>query len=416
MTSDVEGARELARLLLADPREPSAIRLIQGIVTNIEEPSGTVELTVSGDATFPISGIKYLDSYKPVLGDTVWCMKIAGDVWVIGDMRQPKNVTQGAWNNLTFSNGWTSYGSGNEPGRYWKDPEGFVYVQATLKGGTMGNVQIASLPVGFRPWRTHHFWGLVGTGARIDITPSGQINLVRWEAGGANTYLAFSVRFQSADVYDVTDPKLIQMPWVNDWSPINAYDLFPVIHVRDDGFCQFVGGGVAGGTVGRTIGILPESARTIWGECFGSAGWSGSAYQTNRVDISRGTLQGQIGNGEVVLAPVWWYSAKAEPRWIAPTLGNGWMNYDGLFAPAGYMLDDYGVVHLRGLIRAGTMSATIFTLPTGYRPNNTMEFPAVSFNTGNTGRIDVTLTGNVIANGGSNGYIDLGQVMFRAEW
>lgn len=55
------------------------------------------------------------------------------------------------------------------------------------------------------------------------------------------------------------------------------------------------------------------------------------------------------------------------PTWIAPTLLNSWANYGGGYNNAGYMKDALGFVHLRGLIKNGNI-ATIFNLPSGYRP------------------------------------------------
>ncbi|MGK9253430.1 hypothetical protein [Paenibacillus humicus] len=68
-----------------------------------------------------------------------------------------------------------------------------------------------------------------------------------------------------------------------------------------------------------------------------------------------------------------------QPQWIAPTLINGWVNYDGGTPPAGYMLDSSGYVHLRGLIKNGaTAGGTIlFVLPKGYRVATQLNVPIV---------------------------------------
>jgi hypothetical protein len=94
--------------------------------------------------------------------------------------------------------------------------------------------------------------------------------------------------------------------------------------------------------------------------------------------------------------------------WTAPTLTNSWSNYAS-FAAAGYKKTADGTVHIKGLVRNGTVSATstgnIFTLPTGYRPSELRMFTVVS-STG-TGRLDVNTDGSVRAVTGSNTYFSL---------
>lgn len=57
---------------------------------------------------------------------------------------------------------------------------------------------------------------------------------------------------------------------------------------------------------------------------------------------------------------------KAQEAWIAPTLLNGWVNAGG-FGTA-YFKDEFGFVHLKGLVSSGSLGVTVFTLPEGYRP------------------------------------------------
>ena len=99
--------------------------------------------------------------------------------------------------------------------------------------------------------------------------------------------------------------------------------------------------------------------------------------------------------------------------WQAPALLNGWTNFGGIHATAGYWKDPHGVVHLRGLVSAGVIGAAIFTLPAGYRPAQYEIFGAIS--NGALGRCDVDYaTGNVVAAAGSNVYVSLAGVTFRA--
>ncbi|MBM4253016.1 MAG: hypothetical protein FJ146_13670 [Deltaproteobacteria bacterium] len=69
--------------------------------------------------------------------------------------------------------------------------------------------------------------------------------------------------------------------------------------------------------------------------------------------------------------------------WNTPTFQNSWVNYGGTWEPAGYYKDKFGVVHLKGLIKNGTLNQAAFTLPVGYRPNYGRHLATLSGN-GNT--------------------------------
>jgi hypothetical protein len=64
--------------------------------------------------------------------------------------------------------------------------------------------------------------------------------------------------------------------------------------------------------------------------------------------------------------------------WIAPTFQNSWVNYGSGYETAGYYKDKQGVIHLKGLVKNGTLNAAIFTLPAGYRPSLTRHLVAIT--------------------------------------
>ena len=97
--------------------------------------------------------------------------------------------------------------------------------------------------------------------------------------------------------------------------------------------------------------------------------------------------------------------------WQTPTFQSGWVNYGGVFNPAGYFKDSLGIIHLRGLVKNG--SGTIFTLPAGYRPAG-RELHAVATYPEEMGRIDVLTDGQVFMQKGSNAWISLDGITFRA--
>lgn len=97
---------------------------------------------------------------------------------------------------------------------------------------------------------------------------------------------------------------------------------------------------------------------------------------------------------------------------VAPALLNSWVNFGAPFNPAGYYKDQLGIVHLRGLVKNGVIGSAIFTLPAGYRPTN-QEIFAVTSNSA-FGRLDVTTAGDVVLGTGSNLFVSLDSITFRA--
>jgi len=103
----------------------------------------------------------------------------------------------------------------------------------------------------------------------------------------------------------------------------------------------------------------------------------------------------------------------SEEAWIVPAFMNGWINFDTTHNPAGYFKDSLGIVHLRGLVKNGTNNTTIFTLPVGYRPSN-RELQAVQTNLNIIGRVDILADGQVTVVSGSNVWVSLDGITFRA--
>ncbi len=104
------------------------------------------------------------------------------------------------------------------------------------------------------------------------------------------------------------------------------------------------------------------------------------------------------------------------PPWIlvgsgsapAPAFENSWVNFDtGAHSLARFSLDQWGRVWLEGTIKSGTVGASVFTLPVGYRPLAEMSFACVA-NAGAgdvLGRLVVRTTGVVAASGGNTYFI-----------
>lgn len=105
---------------------------------------------------------------------------------------------------------------------------------------------------------------------------------------------------------------------------------------------------------------------------------------------------------------------KKQEDWITPTLLNGWTDFGGVYESVGYMKDEFGFVHIRGMIKGGTVGQNAFMLPEGYKPLKSQYHMCIS--------ADIVRTLNVQANGGvliasaaSNAWVTLNGISFKAE-
>jgi hypothetical protein len=103
------------------------------------------------------------------------------------------------------------------------------------------------------------------------------------------------------------------------------------------------------------------------------------------------------------------------PAWSVPTLLNSWVNYGGAYTIAGYYKDAMSIVHLRGTVKSGTATpgTAILTLPLGYRPVYQHIFTISSNDV--YGQVQINTSGDVTINVGSNVYLSLDNIHFRAE-
>lgn len=97
-----------------------------------------------------------------------------------------------------------------------------------------------------------------------------------------------------------------------------------------------------------------------------------------------------------------------------PAFTNSWTNYGSGWAPASFWRDPLGFVHLRGLVKSGTVGNAAFTLPPGFRPKESESFVVMS--NGAVGRVDVLTDGTVTpASPSSNTWVSLSGIHFRTS-
>lgn len=114
----------------------------------------------------------------------------------------------------------------------------------------------------------------------------------------------------------------------------------------------------------------------------------------------------------------------AMPDWIfvgdsgAPAFQNSWGNLDT--RGVGFWRDSSGIVHLTGFAANGVMGQIIFTLPAGFRPRfdrtgASTEYWFAVISAGALGAITINSIGQVFATLGTNGWISLNEIHFRAD-
>jgi hypothetical protein len=77
----------------------SSLRLRQGKVTAIAASFASVTVQIAGDTSVSVSGVKYLNSYSPAVGDAVWIVTDGSDLFVLGALN---SVPSGGTNANTM--------------------------------------------------------------------------------------------------------------------------------------------------------------------------------------------------------------------------------------------------------------------------------------------------------------------------
>lgn len=173
--------------------------------------------------------------------------------------------------------------------------------------------------------------------------------------------------------------------------------------------------------VGAYNGLLKISSGTTSAVTDGSTNWntaythsqltSGNPHSVSKSDVSLGSVEDTALSTWAGTSNITTLGTITQTSWTAPSLLNSWANYGGAYNSAGYFKDSLGIVHLRGLVKDGTIGQSIFTLPAGYRP--TANEVLVTISNGAIGRIDIAADGNVYATTGDNTWFSLDGVTFR---
>lgn len=170
------------------PFDPTTIR--KGTITafNPTNTPPSVDLTLSGDDTTTVSAVRYLDSYSPVVGDTVLIVKQGTDIVVLGQIHDGSTGADGGWQTPTPSTGFTNNGNSNgNPAYRLVVDNGDLKVQwkgsVAHTGTNTAIFAAAQVPAPYRPASTRNMLtardpGGGANGVGIQFNTDGSVTLI----------------------------------------------------------------------------------------------------------------------------------------------------------------------------------------------------------------------------------------------
>jgi hypothetical protein len=142
---------------------------------------------------------------------------------------------------------------------------------------------------------------------------------------------------------------------------------------------------------------------------------AGGVNRLNLLNAATSSIDHVTDSSWMSMDHVEWVTGPLDSQMTAVAGGvgfqNSWVNFGGAWQPAGYVKRG-DMVSVRGLVSSGTLGATIFTLPTGYRPPAKMRFPVM--NSAAIGIIEIDTDGTIKQAGSwnANSYLSLSGINF----
>lgn len=366
---------------------PSATNYL--ISYNINGGSWTNTTVSSSTTSYTISASR---------GDTI-SIKVAATNGTYTSAYGTDASTLPLWTDLSLQNGWVQYSSTYNSPQFTKTSACRVFVKGLVKSGTTTSwTPIGNLPVGFRPAGDLVFQTATSsnTAGRVDVKANGDVDFVT----GSNAWISLdSISFVPSSCTNTWN----ELPFYNSWT--NWAGGYETVHALIDNQGRVAVQGLAkAGTVGAVINQMGDVSSTYYppGHLMFPAGANGWAdFQIN----TAGALQERGSPSTTYLGLQALYYPGSAGTWSSPTLQNGWVNYGSGWATLQYTKASDGVVTVRGLIKSGTTTGgtVIANLPAGYRPPGQELFATIA-NADIFARVDVTTSGNIIIQSGTNGY------------
>lgn len=297
----------------------------------------------------------------------------------------------------TFANSWVNYGSPYYDASYAHDPAGALTLRGVIKDGTL-NTPAFTLPATLTPAARLAYLTLSsGAVGRLNLHSDGTVvpeitSNVLYVLDGIHTWrndLAW------------TDVATFTNSWVNFGAPFfnAAYTTDETGHTRFRGVIRL-------GTLNTPAFTLPTELRPAMRVAIATISNNG----IGRVNIhADGTVVPEI-NSNLFYMLDRLYIPRADLPWVAPTMLNSWVYFGNTFFEPGYAVDEIGYVHLRGVIKSGTINNSAFVLPERMRPTKPVSLPTISNNA--LGVITINVDGSVIPAINSNAFYMLDGIKF----
>lgn len=419
---------DLPLTLLREVSAAAAARAIQQAPIPKQRPATVVTTSAGTEVAVLIDGDSLASIVQNITGEALLAgTRVMVQLWpphgafVVGAI-QGATPTPEAWRIVgaagqpAFVNSWANFGGAWTTAGFYRDALGWVHMRGLVASGSAANATIFTLPSGYRPPFTLNMSTVANAGvaAQLAITAAGVVAVVN---NGSTVYQSLECVFPSADFYVESDWLPMQR-WEGAWIQSTLGE-HPLAWTRDDGW-SWLAGLWTGGASGQVMATLPEAVlpgryRRILA-AYGNSGASVFARHDVRSDGYLDLAAGGSGTLAFLSGKHWIGNRGADLDWQAATLGASWTNFGGLYAPASYVLDDFGVVHLRGVITGGTtaISTVLFTLPVGYRPEASRMFLATTGGSASPLRLDVAANGDVVlGTAATSGFVSLDSVAFR---
>jgi hypothetical protein len=325
------------------------------------------------------------------------------------------SLTIPLWASIVLQNSWSDYDTTMASAGYTKTSSGIIMLKGSLKrtGTVVSGEVIGTLPPGYRP--PYQFTFIVaitgGDTASLQIHTNG--NIVAHTDFNATYSSLDRVAFLPSDTsYTWTNFS----PISNGWSNRNATDDPPFSYTVDSTGRFHMRGALSPGTItdGTTIVTLPVAGQMNPKYIMAVRSGGGGLNAVN-VGTSSGTTLSPRGiSAGTALFPNLSYFSNSYSDWTALPLVNSWTNYDGNNTTAAYTKASDGVVSLKGLIRSGSSAtATVATLPEGFRPKERVNFASVCSQA--ACRVNIYPSGTINLTQGSTSWSSLSGINFIAE-
>lgn len=320
------------------------------------------------------------------------------------------------WAPLLLKGSWSDYAGGYSPASYTKTKAGLVMLKGLIKkveAATAGEL-IASLPSDYKPsgrlifstTTNSNVWG------RVDIEANGGITM---RTGNGTWFSLESVRYIADDApYTPTTPTLL-----NSWTNY-ATSYAPASYVQDSTGRVNIQGLIAGGGMadGTAMFNLPASMAPPQYLHLPALGASAN-FSAIGVTTASSIVAKNVGTNGFQSINSSYIPSSAGLAWSNIPLQNGWVTYGGIYATPQYTKTSDGVVHLKGLVRLGTVTSgtVIGSLPAGFRPmERQLTTAANAASYADHSRFDILPNGQLVIQGvDGNGWYSFDGISFLAE-